>query len=280
MNLVGKIFVVLIFVMSLVFMSFAVMVYSTHRNWNEEITRKGGSKPGYQEQLQKAREENAQLRAEKRNLRATLDAELVAKTQALGKLESELKIVNQQLAELNKTNEDKGKQLAAAADGLKIAQDNLTNLRKEVETLRAEIRTVHGEADKQFARATELTDKLHNAAGQLQTLSERNKQLATDVARYRSLLNANNIPTNTPADAKPPRVAGVVRQVTGADSIAVSLGSDDGIREGHRMNVVRGDKYLATVQIEKTDPHRSIATVLRETKQGQILEGDRVVTAQ
>ena len=39
MNLVGKILVVLILVMSLVWMSWAVMVYATHQNWKEEITR-------------------------------------------------------------------------------------------------------------------------------------------------------------------------------------------------------------------------------------------------
>ena len=44
MNLVGKILIVLIFVMSLVFMSFAVAVYATHTNWrlrvmNETPTR-------------------------------------------------------------------------------------------------------------------------------------------------------------------------------------------------------------------------------------------------
>ena len=34
MNLVGKIFTVLIFVMSLVLMAFAVMVYATSQNYN------------------------------------------------------------------------------------------------------------------------------------------------------------------------------------------------------------------------------------------------------
>ena len=37
MNLVGKIFVVLIFVMSLVFMTAAMLVYAMHRNWREEV---------------------------------------------------------------------------------------------------------------------------------------------------------------------------------------------------------------------------------------------------
>ena len=37
MNLVGKIFVVLILVMSVVFMAFAMAVYATHRNWREVV---------------------------------------------------------------------------------------------------------------------------------------------------------------------------------------------------------------------------------------------------
>jgi uncharacterized protein YlxW (UPF0749 family) len=39
MNLVGKIFVFLIFSMSVVFMSFAVMIYATHTNWKDEVLR-------------------------------------------------------------------------------------------------------------------------------------------------------------------------------------------------------------------------------------------------
>ena len=38
MTLVGKIFTVLIFVMSIVFMSFAVMTFATHKNWKEYVT--------------------------------------------------------------------------------------------------------------------------------------------------------------------------------------------------------------------------------------------------
>ncbi len=42
MNLVGKIFVVLIFVMSIVFAAFSIMVYATHTNWRQEILRHAG----------------------------------------------------------------------------------------------------------------------------------------------------------------------------------------------------------------------------------------------
>ena len=37
MNLVGKIFVVIICVMSIFFMGLTVAVYATHRNWREVV---------------------------------------------------------------------------------------------------------------------------------------------------------------------------------------------------------------------------------------------------
>ena len=42
MNLVGKIFVVLIFVASIVFMTMGMMVYATHVNWAEAVMGKNG----------------------------------------------------------------------------------------------------------------------------------------------------------------------------------------------------------------------------------------------
>jgi len=37
MNLVGKIFIIVILVMSVLFMAFAMAVYATHRNWREAV---------------------------------------------------------------------------------------------------------------------------------------------------------------------------------------------------------------------------------------------------
>ncbi|NQT39867.1 MAG: hypothetical protein HQ581_20405, partial [Planctomycetes bacterium] len=68
MNLVGKIFTVFIFLMSLVFMSFAVAVYATHQNWREIVTNQKATaeKPlGLESQLKNVRNENKNLRDEK-----------------------------------------------------------------------------------------------------------------------------------------------------------------------------------------------------------------------
>ena len=66
-DLAGKIFVVLIFLMSLVFASFAIMHYTSHRNWRDEILRKpaevrGNQEPGLKYRLEQAYLENDRLK--------------------------------------------------------------------------------------------------------------------------------------------------------------------------------------------------------------------------
>ena len=61
MNLLGKIFVVLNFVLALVFMSFAVCVYGVNRNWRAAIEggKDDAKNPGYRKLLQTAYDEKA-----------------------------------------------------------------------------------------------------------------------------------------------------------------------------------------------------------------------------
>ncbi len=72
----------------------------------------------------------------------------------------------------------------------------------------------------------------------------------------------------------------VVLSVSGPQNniLEISLGSDDGLRVGHSVEVFREGKYLGRAQITLTTLERSVATV--DTKQitGPIQKGDRVTT--
>ena len=61
MNLVGKIFTVLIFLMSVVFAAFAVAVHATHKNWLTEADAR-------YKQLTDAREQNTELLKKKKEV--------------------------------------------------------------------------------------------------------------------------------------------------------------------------------------------------------------------
>ena len=83
MNLVGKIFTVLIFVMSLLFMGVAVTVYATHTNWREAVvgSNEPGKPKGLQPRLKEARTRNEELKDQKARLEQKLAKESKAAEQ-------------------------------------------------------------------------------------------------------------------------------------------------------------------------------------------------------
>ena len=86
MNLVGKIFTVLIFLMCVVFASFALMVHAAHKNWKVETL-------SLSQKLTEANQQKKDLSDEKVILQTTLDNERKQIQKTLIALENEKKIV-------------------------------------------------------------------------------------------------------------------------------------------------------------------------------------------
>lgn len=273
MNLVGKIFVVLTLLMSLVFMSFAVAVYGTHRNWKQVIENPSG---GLKAQLDKARQDNAELQTKLIALQNEVKAEEVAKRQQLAKLESTLKEVSDQYADLKTQHEELAAKDKTAIATLDTSQQNLATLTAEVEKLRGEIRTTQDERDKLFEKTVKLTDNVQQAQGSLKRENERSQQLAAQVGKMSKLLQSLGVNEDTPA--RVPDVKGKVLAVNTDNMIEVSIGSDDGIKAGVTLEVYRDNKYMGRVMVLKTDTDRAVAKVMKEFVQGQIQKGDYVAT--
>jgi myosin heavy subunit len=283
MNLIGKIFVVLIFVMSLVFMSFAVAVYGTHQNWRKMVERPQaevgpGAPLGLKFQLEAKKAEFEKLEQDKAKLEADIAKENVAKRQALAKLETEKNELQTQRDELTKQRDDLMVKDKAAVAALDSAQQNLAKLTKEVEGLRGEIRDAQAERDKHFDQVVKLTDQVHQAQGELKRLEERRVQLAGQVAAQNLVLQANNLTKDTPVDNVPPQVRGKVLAVNQDNMVEVSLGADDGLRTGHTLEIFRGSKYLGRIELLRTDTDRSVGKVLPGFKKGAIQKDDDVAT--
>jgi chromosome segregation ATPase len=271
MNLIGKIFVVLIFVMSLVFMSFAVAVYGTHQNWKkkaEDLTT----------QLADARK-NLQFREEeKAKLEENIAKEAIAKREALAKLETEKAELQRQRDDMSKMRDElvaKDKTNVAALDS---AQQNLKKLTAEVEGLRGEIREAQADRDKHFEQVVKLTDQIHQAQGDLKRLDERNLQLAAQVAASGKVLAAHGLTKDTPVDGIPPAIRGKVLAINQDNMIEVSLGSDDGLRAGHTLEIFRASNYLGRLQVLRTETDRAVGKILPGFKKAAIQKGDDVAT--
>jgi uncharacterized protein YlxW (UPF0749 family) len=241
MNLVGKIFVVLIFFLSVVFMTMGLMVFATHQNWYEAVTRKGG----WKDQLKEARQQSADLRAEIVKYQGVLAAEKASHLQALAKAQTAVAKAEEHKAELESTVASEQKRLDTQASLLGEQQKSLSDLRKENVALREDIRDTNKKVDDQLKLATEAEDNLH---------------------------------ISDPANGEPPPIRGRILAMDKDDRVEISLGSDDGLREGNTLEVYRGSKYLGRIQVLEAQPHRAICMILKEFKQEAIHADDEVAT--
>jgi myosin heavy subunit len=271
MNFIGKILVVLIFVMSLVFMSFAVAVYGTHQNWMAEAEKQENLVDIARNALTKAEEEQKKLEAE-------LTREIDAREQALAKLETERKGLAAEREELVKERDALLVKDKAAVAALDTAQQNLARLTKEVMGLRTEIRAAQDERDKTFDRIVERTDQVHQLQGEAKRLAERNIQLAAQMASADLVLERHGLHRDMPVDGIPPMLRGKVLAINRDNMVEVSLGTDDGLHVGHTLEVFRGSKYLGRVQVLRTTTDRAVGKIVPGFKKGVIQKDDDVAT--
>jgi len=281
MTLVGKIFTVLIFVMSIVFMSFSVMVFATHKNWKDYATNTdtaGGKKLGLERQLADLQQLKRDADAQIQKLRDEYKYETAARAQAIAALttrmvraEAELDAKQADLLTLQTTHT----QVAEAAE---LAQTRLDALEKEIAGIRADLRTTEKDLDGKVLEVVKLTDDLNQAIALRNTEQEKNTQAVLQIAQMKMVMDAHGLRPDTLVSHIPPKVEGVVLEVSDKDLIEISIGKDDGLKEGHSLEVFRDNTYLGRIVIRRTAPDRAVGQIIKELQRGQIKRGDRVST--
>ena len=286
MNLVGKIFIVLIFVMSLVWMGFSVAVYATHQNWMNVVENPEATAAvplGLRYQVQKQKDANTELKDKLDKTSEQLAAEKAAKRQALTKLETEK-------AELERQRDEQQKEIATlvqsetdAVAALQATQEAEKALRDDVVALRDEIKKAQEDRDTYFDQVVTLTDQLHQGANEYRTLRSRVDTLAADLAKANEVLRKHGLePEPTLYTGVPPIVDGVVMSAGENGMVEISIGRDDGLMKGHKLEVVRQaggvSTYLGRVEVMETAPDKSVCKILPEFLQRPIQRNDRVTS--
>jgi hypothetical protein len=282
MNIIGKIFVFAVFVMSLVFMSFAIALFSTHTNWREEITRpadqvQAGKPLGYQEQLKQARAQRERDELELKELQRKVDLSETERDQVIAKIQTALEQKDKELQELRNEKNKREDEREKAQVEVTATREELKKATKTVEDLRVQIAKQQATVDEQVTRTAKLAGKLHEIESLKEIADERKAQLEKQVANARLLLKQHGLAIESLPRDHVPTAGGVVTAVAD-DSIEVTLGGDDGVQMGHFLEVYRNDEYLGRVQVISVKPDRSVGRVIREFKRGDIQPGDRVAT--
>jgi small-conductance mechanosensitive channel len=277
MNFLGKVFIVLVLILSIMFMSFSVVVYTTHKNWKDLVE----GPTGLRARLTQSQAEMDRLKLQHDRQVEQLDAEKLALEQQTSKLETERNMLVQTNSsiqgELDQLKQEQRENTAAIAS----TQKNNEALTAQVADLGRQKRDSELARDTQYVQMLDATEKRNQLIGQLETTTARNMQLTAQVGNMTRVMQANSLDPNTDANAVTPTVDGVVssiRRSGGNQYVEVTIGADDGLKSGDTLEVYRGSKYLGRLNVTQTSPDKSVGLVNRRFLQGQIQEGDRVAT--
>jgi len=269
-NVLGKIFVFALFVMSLVLMTFAIAVYSSHTNWQARAKKT-------QEDLDKAKSDAIKSKQEAERMAEHVAASEAARDQVIAKFQQALVEKDKELADLRRERSGKLEEMQGELMKLASAEEDLTEARRQLEELQAEARKKQELVDQQLQRAVQLASQLHEKESFLAIANERKAQLEKQVAQARLLLKQSGLSIDSLPKDRVPRIDGVVMAVVD-NSIEVSLGGDDGLQAGHEIEVYRNDQYLGRAIVKTVKPDKAVAVLMKEYSRGIVQRGDKVTT--
>ncbi|MGO8688616.1 MAG: hypothetical protein ACLQLG_03200 [Thermoguttaceae bacterium] len=283
MNLVGKIFTVLIFVVSLTIMALTVMSYAVRKNYRQVADN---PKPtleqpfgGLSQELAEARKKNQALQDENEKVNSHLAAQEAEDRQVRAALEQKNDQLSTAAAKDEQIIADKEKAANEAVAALEQAHLTLAALRKECETLRGEIKKAYEERNASFKQVVSLTDQLSSAVNERTQLAERIVQLSADHAKAMEALRwfGINYKSDYKAKGPPSPTQGTVLAVPEQSLVEINIGSDDGLRKGHKLEVMgMSGGYRGRIEVQQTTPDRAVCRVIPDMLRSPMQRGDRV----
>jgi hypothetical protein len=271
MNLVGKIFTVLIFLMCVVFGSFALMVHAAHKNWRAEAIE-------LNKLLTEANKNKGDLLQEKKDLQTALDDEKARTRARLIALEAATVKAVGDKTEMEKSIQEKEGRIRVLALAINAAQQELKTKETENESMRSDIKTVVEQRNTTMGRLQETTDKVMTAVAERERVEKLGKELAGQLAKLNEFLQyAKLAPQAFKEKNPPPDLEGTVLAIPHPNFVEISVGADDGVRKGHRFTVTRGNKYVGEIVVTEVNyPNRAVCRPDTSMQSDQIQKDDHV----
>jgi hypothetical protein len=121
----------------------------------------------------------------------------------------------------------------------------------------------------QLSQNKQLTSEREALQTENKTLSRKYRETFARLRRYEG------------DDTDPPLPAGTKGKVVAVDPkydfVVLDIGANQQLVEGAKMLVNRDGRLVAKVKITRVEPNRSIANIIPEWKQDDVVEGDQVV---
>ena len=272
MTLLGKIFTLLVLLLSLAFFLVSLIANSSHLDHKKKVA-------SFQAQSKLLETTVDQLKKMIEQLKTNLAQEQLSRKTALAALQTQLDSAREQLAQANKELNGKAATLTIQTQKLSETIDRVASLTKQNDTLRIEIDKVITDRNGQRKRVIALTDKLnslHSVESDLlaekdrlqndTTINQARAETAEAALKRAGIKDYDDVP---PADLK-----GEILAINSNKQVVVSVGRDDGLRVGHTLEVSRPGQYLGQIEIKRIEDDKAIGQIT--ISKGFIQKGDKV----
>lgn len=273
MNLLGKILTFLILLTSVAFCVVAVIVVASHQSWKETAEANRKTAEEFRRRFQNAEEQVAALRGQ--NEKAS-----VARAQAIAYLNSQLTVererYNAQILQVQNLSSQVNESVAA----LQNAEKRLTEQDQEVKTVSTQNRDLASELASQAQRVAVILSQVEAAEVKKGQLASQLQQMMAEYNDLKKVADVVGIDKNTLWAQIPPDLSGRVTGISANQNsvFAVSLGLDDGLREGHTIDVVRNGRHIGTATIVTSKPNNATAKFVDGMRNALPQVGDEVTT--
>ncbi len=282
MTTIGKIFVVVNFLLSVFFVGVAATVLHKSNDYRELYeTAQADMKTAQDEwSLEKAefQEKNSELDKDRTSLRTekeNLNGDKTRITQERDQLRNDIREINATKDRMSSTVDDMRTQLNEAQDYVKSIQGDKDKAVNDMNSAMGQKRT----AENEQAR---LNDLLEEEKAQVAELEQRIASLDGELEQW-NLINEywakeRSVDLKQSLVAAPP-INGQVSQVNGElGFVILSVGSNDNVKVGYQFVVSRGSSYIADVIVDTVEDNISSARIKFTKPGGAIRVSDAVTT--
>ena len=285
MSALAKVFVVFVFLLSILFFGTSATLYLTREDWaknydefREEVTKSVAELEARNDTLKGERDDLEDA------LRLVSEDEL-QKAGTIQKLREELKGKDAQIVDISVTRDE--------AIRAKTATDNVNaSLVSQNTTLTGQLNEAHDKRDdaidaqkvanaEKFRMKRDLdatTQELHEARVEHNTLSEKFDSLELAYGAVEKKLGKDGVEAILSGLVSPPIDALVEEVDSNLNLVVLSVGSQDEVKEGVEFTIYREDKFVGKVRVNKVYENLAGARVLFTAEGSDIRQGDRATT--
>lgn len=232
------------------------------------------------------------VEAEQKAVQAQAGEERAALTVQIEALNNAIKQRDASIAQLQMERTDLTSAKEKATAELAGIQNRISQLAATAETLtsinkgyRDEVGTLRTDQLAASRREIELNDRLNDLTSQNEVLEQTARALREQLAEVQLAMQnaASGVKTGAkgqPFDPSGLRVRGtltdVIKTDAGDELGVIDIGSNKGVQENMRLNIIRGGEFLATIVITKADPGQSVGRINRMGLNKSINRGDTI----